>query len=259
MRLFLPNNQPGITRRKAVHMKKFLSFFLALMMIITIIPIGTLTVSAASDNNGWEEVFSSRDTYGNTIQILQNNVKKGIQYTSQVKFVINGNDAYVTSKYTRCFSAYTLKDICKLDKKLKKEDIWGQIETIQSNQISHEIVIELMDNFSARQMNQWSSKQLKNKIQAIAKDCRKDVLNKFALEKLGMDTPSAFEMTTSVLGYIENIQGIGIFVMDVLYIWTYQAKKALGTAESVEMAETQYSSDIASDTYWLCRNIRNLK
>ena len=228
-------------------------------MIVAVIPIGTITVSAASDNESWEEVFSSRENNGQTLKILKKDVKQGIKYTSQVKFVINGREAYVTPKYTNYFSAYTVKDICKKDAKLKKANIWNQIEQIQSYQISHETVIDLMDNFSAYQMNQWSTKQLKNEVRDIAKDCRKDVLNKFALKQLGMETPSAFEVATDVLGYIENIQGMGLFVMDVLHIWTYQAKKALGIAEAVETAETQYSSKIANGTYWLCRDIKNLK
>lgn len=236
-------------------MKRIVSVLLVFVMLVGIIPISMVTASAASSEENWEEVFCSTDWSNNTIQIFKKDVKRGVRYISQAKFLINGYEEYKTQKFTAFFTPYTLKDICtKKDWKLKRAEVWEYIEKIEKEKA----VVQVMKEFSAEAMAEWSVAHLEKEIYNIAKDFRKDMANDVAIKSLGLRVPTAFEITTETVGWITNAMGMVTFGFNVLNIWTYQAQSALGNIEAVEKAETRYSDKIDWDTYYLCTKIKDL-
>lgn len=237
-------------------MKKITALFLSLVMLLSIICSSALTVSAASSNNGWQEVFNSQGYY-DTVQIFKKDVKSGNTYYSQLKFVINGQEKYMTKTYSKWRSACTVKDICEKDTKLTRAKIWNSIDKITDNKINHDVIVDMMVNYSSDTMNTWSVRQFKNAVFDTSKGFCKNTLDDVALDALGVSVPFSFQIYSDISSFFNNIRTISEYSLNVVAIWNHQAEKALGIAETADKVQTQYSSIIAGETDTLCFIIKN--
>ena len=145
-----------IIRRKEKLMKKLTALFLSLAMIFSTISLTAVPVSAASTDSSWTLIFSETTESHDTIEIRQQNIKQGLLYYSQVKFIVNGREEYMTKRYSRLFSFYTLEDICKKDSKLNNKFVWSSIKEISDRQIQRDAIRKVMENYTAETMNQWT-------------------------------------------------------------------------------------------------------
>lgn len=227
-------------------------------MLFSIIPLKSLTVSAVSNTNSWVEVFSEIAN-GITIKFYQNDVKQGIKYSSQVKITINGQQKYITKTYSRyLWGFYTTKDICNKDSKLKRAKVWNYIENIQELRMKHNVIVDVMENYSYNKVNNYVLKDFNKKVRETTEGYCKDIAKDATLKKLGIKVPSSYKLANDVISWVKDAMGFSIF-WDIIDIWGYQAKKALGIAEATSKIETQYSNKIKWEMRYLSDAIGRLR
>ena len=128
-------------------MKKITALFLSLVILLGIICSSALTVSAASSNNGWEEILTYSELSENNQDVVRSiKIYKKDDYnffTCKSSLKITTADrknnrtiikTYETPMYTSWYrftgTPLTAKEICEKDKKLNQSQIFPIIECL---------------------------------------------------------------------------------------------------------------------------------
>ena len=241
-------------------MKKLTALFLSLAMIFATISLTAVPVSAASPNESWTLIFSEKGS-NDTIEIRQRNVKQGVWYYSQVKFIVNGREEYMTQNYRKLLSFYTFKEICKKDNKLNNynNQVWSRVAEIKDHQYQRDAIRNVMENFSVETMNQWTKNQFNKKIKETIQGYRKDLAKDCALKILDIQIPFAYTISNDIIGWIGNAMDIRDFTIGVVDIWSYQMFKALNFGSCAIEYETVEERQVKFYTQALCDVIENLQ
>ena len=174
-------------------MKKITTMLLSLIMILTLIPFGALTASAADCSDG-KEIFSyaEPECKGRTIQIFKKD--KSNKWYSQSSLTIKTTEwvknrqitkTYRTKSYTT-FSKnqLTAKEICQKDKNLRKSDLFYIIENINAYSLivnNPNIAIISISNYYGQGFVNYGKDQISN--------IPEGVLLSSCKEALGIETP----------------------------------------------------------------------
>ncbi|MBE6676719.1 MAG: hypothetical protein E7594_07765 [Ruminococcaceae bacterium] len=167
-------------------MKRIVSVLLTLLMLIGIIPISTLTVSAASQNDGWNVVFSYQefDEDGAVDRIItiykkDRNGSWGLKWSAlkiETQVWQDWNYRYLTSTYeTKEYLAFfkqylTVEDICSKDDNLSDNGIFDNIEKIDGCSLSLIDPASRAANVLKEEFSGTAKKEINGKLKGDADD-----------------------------------------------------------------------------------------
>ena len=235
-------------------MKKLVSILLTLIMVVSIIPLSSITASAASNSNGWEIVYfgvlhdTNDENIKYSITISKRFVKKWIGYTTELSFEATKEQtttqySYVTRKMRTCTdyttasyvtSYYNLfgksneKDVMKSDYKLKN------VNKLLKNVIGFEECIN-------RDYSGWS-KQVRERYSNDINDLKIGLVDDSLKDAIGVDS--------SFIDTLKKENGTVTFVADkyITFLFgsinklTNIAKFAINPTEIIDAYRDEFMS-----------------
>lgn len=181
-------------------MKKVIAFMLSLMFVLSLIPATSLFASAASNDGKWEKAITYTYSAGmvtvvkTEITIYIKHTKVFLGYKSRIKLetvtteTSDDGDTHTKKTYTspeyNFLSKPTVEDLCKKDSKIKKTNIYENLEQM----CTFDYILKNPINYLLSAKKSWSD-LAKDTTKGIAKDIIKGRDVTVMKGTTGFDTP----------------------------------------------------------------------
>ena len=107
------------------------------------------------------------------------------------------------------FFACSLKSVCNADTRLRKAQAANYIEQILENRARRDTIRKLMENFRSEDIEAWSVADFKSAVDELAADSIKDMSCDLALDMLGVNLPSIYEIVSETTEWFKAVLEIG--------------------------------------------------